>query len=275
MCITFLFINPGDDSVKYKIILINNRDELYNRKTLKADLKKSENLTQIYGEDVATAVEGTWLAISKRDDTIRIGNLLNVPGEVVIGRKEDLRGRGPISLNFVRSESAIEDFNETLCNVCTEYNSFNFLSVEIKSTDIKTYFISNASKSYEKLKAQIVGASNSPIDSPLQKVIEGKKKFNSIIDEFKHKSKRDLVDALVDLLKCEEKFYPDQELLKRRGATDASNFSSIHVKHNKFYGSRTRTIVLIDQENNVEYIEQTMENDDPDNAIWTETILTM
>lgn len=274
MCITFLFTNDGDSRIKYKLILINNRDEFYSRKTLKAEIKVESDLLQIYGTDVETKVEGTWLAISKnrKDNTIRIGNLLNVPGEIVKGRKEDLKGRGPIAIEFIKTNDDIEKHNRNLCNVCTDYNSFNFLSVEI-SADIKTYFISNATQNYVELSSSFSGFSNSPVDSPLQKVISGTKLFQKIIENH-HEDKEKMINSLVELLKCEDKHYPDEELLRRRGH-DAEDFSSIHVRHNQLYGTRTRTIILIDENNNVEYIEDTMINQDPENSIWELTKLTI
>lgn len=276
MCITFLFTNLNDSNNKYKLILINNRDEYFSRKTLKAavhvDEEDKSDLIQIYGTDVETKVRGTWLAISRHGNTIRIGNLLNVPGEISKGRKEDLKGRGPIAIEYVQTNEDIENYNKKLCDNCTAYNSFNFLSVEIKPSDIKTYFTSNATQNYEQLVTGCAGFSNSPVNAPLQKVIEGNKKFNEIIQEHKDKDKESMVEALIELLKSDEKHYPDEELLRRRGH-DAEDFSSIHVRHNQLYGTRTRTIILIDQSNNIEYIEDTMINQDPENSIWEVTKL--
>ncbi|KAG5683900.1 hypothetical protein PVAND_013159 [Polypedilum vanderplanki] len=268
MCITFLYTNSSDSSFKYKLILINNRDEFYRRKTLDASVKTDDDgLIKIYGTDVETEVLGTWLAISKRSDVIRIGNLLNVPGECLNVKKTDLKGRGPIALNFISSNDTIEVHNEKLCNVCMSYNSFNFLSVEITSSDIKTYFTSNSTQSVVKLNDNFIGASNSPVDTPLKKVIEGKKRFQKIIENSRNKSEKDLIEELINLLKWEDKHYPDEELLRRRG-NDAELFSSVHVKGNDFYGTRTRTIIFVDQDNNIDYIEETMMNDDPKNAKW-------
>lgn len=65
MCITFLFTNPGDSSIKYKLILINNRDEFYGRKTQSATLSKvgesepfGSNKLTIYSTDLGGVVKG-------------------------------------------------------------------------------------------------------------------------------------------------------------------------------------------------------------------------
>lgn len=270
MCITFLFLNRGDTSIKYKLILINNRDEFYSRKTLKSEVKVDEDgkLKKIYGTDVETKVIGTWLALSKRENLIRIGNLLNLPGENVPVKKTELKGRGPIALNFINTKESIEVYNKELCNICTTFNSFNFLSVEISHSDIKAFFLSNSTKSYVEIdKEQYIGFSNSPLDTPLKKVIAGQERFYTVINDYKDEKKEVLVEKLMDLLKWDEKHFPDDELTRRRGGDDAEHFSSLHVKCGK-YGTRTRTIILIDYLNNVDYIEETMANENPENPIW-------
>lgn len=36
MCLTFLYVSPDDDCGKYQLVLINNRDESYQRPTANA-----------------------------------------------------------------------------------------------------------------------------------------------------------------------------------------------------------------------------------------------
>lgn len=271
MCITFLFTSDVDSSSNYKLILINNRDEFYARKTLKANVKIDENLIQIFGTDVEGLIHGTWLAISKKNGVIKIGNLLNLPGEKVLRKKTELQGRGPIALDFIKGTDSIEVHNKKLCNECTNYNSFNFLSVEITTEYIKTLFTNNATQSYVELQPGVVGVSNSPITTPLKKVVAGEKKFYEIIQDYEAKNKDLFIDQLMNLLKSRERHYPDDELLRRRG-TDAEFFSSIHVSGHDLYGSRTRTVILVDKFDNIDYIEETITSfDDPENPIWERT----
>jgi uncharacterized protein with NRDE domain len=59
MCITFLYTNPGDSSIKYKLVLINNRDEYYARKTQNATLFRDDSgLLSVYSTDLGGAVKG-------------------------------------------------------------------------------------------------------------------------------------------------------------------------------------------------------------------------
>lgn len=80
MCITFLYLNTDNPNCPYKLILINNRDEHYARLTSEAELKIVGRLRTIHGTDIDAIEHGTWLGLSQIDNTIRIGNLLNIAG---------------------------------------------------------------------------------------------------------------------------------------------------------------------------------------------------
>lgn len=260
MCITFLFRNPGenpgDNLLKYKLVLINNRDEFYGRETQNATLFVEGDLRSIFGIDLAGAVKGTWLGISERNGVIRVGNLANVTGDDVHGKI----GRGPIVTNWIKGDETIEVYNEKLADISNQFSSFNFLSVDINQNEaIKTFYISNAPKTLEPLFEQsYIGLGNSPLSSPFKKVEAGTEKFKEILESHKESAKEDLIEILLSLLKDETKFFPDDELTSRKQET-AERFSSIHIDLSELdYGTRTRTVILVDNDNNVDYIEETM-----------------
>lgn len=263
MCITFLYCNPGDGSIKYKLILINNRDEFYGRQTQKATLFNEEgDLRSIYGIDLAGAVKGTWLGISERNGDIRIGNLANVTGEAEVHGKA---GRGPIVTNYIKGDETIDVYSKKLAESGNQFSSFNFLSVDInKNEDIKTIYVSNTPPtSPRKLPPGYIGLGNSPMSAPFKKVKAGIVEFKEILEGHKDSSKEELIEALVTVLKDGTKYFPDDELTARK-LEAAEAFSSIHVDlSNVGYGTRTRTIILVDCDNNIDYVEETMTSVDP------------
>lgn len=268
MCISFLFTNPGEGSIKYKLILLNNRDEFYERKTQKATLFDDENLFTIYGTDLAAVVKGTWLGISENNGIIRIGNLANVTGEDAKGKL----GRGPIVTDWIKSTGSIEEFNENLHSKCQDYGSFNLLSVEIKSDDIKTFYVSNRPTTAHAVPLGFSGLGNSPLGAPFKKVEAGTSHFQKLLESHKDKSKEDLIEASLNLLKDKTKYFPDPELFSRQPEF-AEHFSSIHFSlPNHGYGTRTRTVILVDENDNIDYIEETMTSEDP-NGEWERTHL--
>lgn len=267
MCITFLYTNPGDISIKYKLVLINNRDEYYSRETANAALNSSGDLHSIYGTDLAGLVKGTWLGVSSTKEIIRVGNLANVIGEDHSGKV----GRGPIVTSFIEGVESQENYNENLFNKCQEFSSFNFLSVEINPSDLKSIYVSNTPPVVKKIPLGFVGLGNSPLNTPFKKVVTGTENFKETLERHKSSCEEELLEALMSILKDETKYFPDAELLQRR--EDAENFSSIHIKIPGLgYGTRTRTVVLVDNENNVDYIEETMSGENPDGE-WIKTHL--
>lgn len=266
MCITFLYVNPGDSSVKYKLILINNRDEDYARETQKATLTVNGDIQTIYGVDLAGAVKGTWLGISARNGMIRLGNLANVTGEDKHGKL----GRGPIVTDFITSCESIELHNQKLFDQSEDFGNFNFLSVAInRGDDIKVHYVSNTPKTAAQLAPGYIGLGNSPMAQPFKKVEEGTEVFREVIESYSGGKKEDFVEHLMTMLKCEKRYLPDDELQWRRQES-APYFASIHVRITEVhYGSRTRTIILVDDDG-IDYYEETMTSTDPD-GIWERT----
>lgn len=108
---------------------------------------------------------------------------------------------------------------------------------------------------------QVHGFSNSPFCSPLLKVNHGKELFATTIA--KNQNKKDLVSGLMNVLKDDLKFPNDSELKKRVSREDfRDSFSSIYVNIPSInYGSRTRTVILIDFDNKIDYYEETLLED--------------
>jgi uncharacterized protein with NRDE domain len=185
-----------------------------------------------------------------------------------------IRGRGPIVTNWIKSEDSIENWNQELGGSCQEFSSFNFLSVEIKADDIKCHYVCNTPQTSNKVPLGFSGLGNSPMSLPFKKVDAGTEEFRRVLESHKDSSKDKLVEELMKILKCTTKHFPDEELTKRRLET-AVHFSSIHVElPNESYGTRTRTIILVDDSDNVDYIEETMTSLDPIGE-WAKTHLTI
>lgn len=109
------------------------------------------------------------------------------------------------------------------------------------------------------------GFGNSPLATPLEKVKNGTIKFDRVIEEQSNgDDKVKLVESLMTLLKCNEKYWPDEEL-KRRAPKWGEHLSRICVKMPEAgYGSRTRTVILIDFDNKMDFYEETMLTHDPE-----------
>jgi uncharacterized protein with NRDE domain len=271
MCITFLFINDQITSnSKYKMILVNNRDEFYKRATSNASVMVINNdIKSIYGVDLAAAHPGTWLGISKNKNCVKLGNLANVTGEEAKGTK----GRGSIVTDWINNDNTLSSYNQDLFSICEKFNSFNFISVIMDDNNkVDGYYISNSPKNLEKISTGFIGLGNSPLKSPFKKVEVGVELFKNLINEHQNSSKDELIKSLKLFLSNNERHFPDDELSKRK-PEEPERYSSIHIELKEhLYGTRTRTIILVDENNNIDYIEETMVDANPDGE-WTETRL--
>ncbi|XP_053692988.1 transport and Golgi organization protein 2 [Sabethes cyaneus] len=270
MCILFIYVNADGKPGKYKLILASNRDEYYNRPAKVAG-SWDESPHVIGGRDMEPGREGgTWLAIGGggSDGVIRVGALLNVTGE---NKQNVVTGRGHIVSNYVAGTASSEDYSKRLLANDT-YGAFNFVSVELGEQAASVLHASNAPHKIDRCDlGKALGFGNSTLDVPLEKVKNGRSRFADIIDKRSDGSSEDsLVKELLELLKSNEKYFPDPEL-SRRAPNYAEKLSSINVYFPESgYGSRTRTIILVDHNNRMEFIEETMSSADPDGG-WQRT----
>lgn len=117
---------------------------------------------------------------------------------------------------------------------------------------------------------QCYGFGNSLPDSPFEKVRHGQQQFEQIVSEHGHSDVATLSAELLQLLKNKHKFWPDAEL-KRRAPSWGEGLSALNVhipEHG--YGSRTHSLILVDANNRLHFIEETMAGLDPSGE-WEQT----
>lgn len=85
---------------------------------------------RISGKDLENGKEGgTWLGISAKDNSIKVGALLNLPGEEKV---PDARGRGPIVADYLTGQLNNFDYSDMLLRSKVQFNAFNLVSIEFK-----------------------------------------------------------------------------------------------------------------------------------------------
>lgn len=281
MCILFVYV--GDDSGtvgRYRLILASNRDEFYTRPA-KVAAPWQDNPRIVGGLDMEPGREGgTWLAIGNHPEgRIKLGALLNVTGET---KANVTNGRGPIVANFLTGGTANREYAEQLLQR-DNYGAFNLVSIELSTQTVSgggdeaapsILHTSNAPHSIAECKVgEALGFGNSTLEKPLQKVCRGREQFAEIVTKrnVPFGDQNAFVDDLMELLKSDVRHFPDPELSRRAGQ-HAEYLSSINVRMpNGSYGSRTRTVILIDYQNQMEFVEQTLIGTDPQNGHWETT----
>lgn len=236
MCLILFAFNKHP---KYKLILAANRDEYFNRPTLIANYWE-ENCEILGGRDIQS--KGTWLGINKNGKFIAITNYRDPKIE-----KKQALSRGDLSKRFLSNDQNIPSFLSDVSNNAENYNGFNLL---LSDDGFDTmYHYSNISKTTFKISDGIHGLSNHLLDSSWPKVNTGKENLNSTIESASINI-NDLVEMLKDGNAAADELLPDTGISYDLEKKLSPVFISM-----KGYGTRCSTVILVDTENNVSFLE--------------------
>lgn len=261
MCIIFFKFDPRPVSKNaYRLILAANRDEFYHRPAKPADFWGTNNEI-LSGLDMETGKEGgTWLGITKRGKFAALTNFLQPKIDV------NAKGRGHLVSNFLTSDLDSSSYTRRISEEGQLYNAFNLVAADFNNTkgDVMYYYGSRGEKQPVKLNPGLYGLSCSLLDTPWKKLQHGKRLFADIIKKSHDIAKEDLVQELIKVMNNEEPQFPDpdiEEQGKEFVRPILTNYCAVCVRC-PGYGTRTNTIVLVDNEGQVTFTERTMMNCD-------------
>ncbi|HSP87785.1 MAG TPA: NRDE family protein [Ignavibacteriaceae bacterium] len=239
MCLIVLAYNHHPD---YKLIFAANRDEFYERPTLSAHFWKNDPI--LAGKDLKEG--GTWCGITKAGRFAAITNYRNIKTI-----KKDALSRGKIVTDYLTGTSTPELYSKGLADSANQYNGYCL----IFGDETGLFFFSNQNKKFIKIEAGIHGLSNHLLDTPWFNVKRGRELLKQAVDK-----KDNLVDDLFSLLR-DKTLSPDEELPETGLKKEIEKqISSVYVE-TPDYGTRSSTVILIDQKNNVTFIEKSLDAD--------------
>lgn len=238
----------------YKFIFSGNRDEFYNRQTQFASIWGDE-IKILSGIDLKS--KGTWLGITvERKDEIPAGDFVVVTNyRDFYNFKENPQfpSRGLLALDFLTtkykfnsSETRFLDFGNHLLSNSKTYNALNLIFGNFE----KLYYYSNVKNSLEEIEPGIHGLSNCFLNIPWPKVHWAKIRFAEIIRN-SNDLENDLLKLLFDQTQFNDELLPDTGI----GIERERLLSSIFIK-SETYGTRSSTIILVDYDNNVKFLER-------------------
>ena len=227
----------------YKLIIAANRDEFYKRPTAPVHFWEDEP-TILAGRDLLQM--GTWLGITKQG---RFGALTNYrdPAHMT----NDKTSRGEIISNYLIGDISAEDYLTSLNMKKEDYNGFNLI---IGSPD-QMFYYNNIEGQIIKISTGTHGLSNHFLNTPWPKVTSGKKMLHDYLVKQELIQPNELFDILSDAKIAEDLHLPKTGIdikLERQ-------LSPIFIKTAE-YGTRCSTVLLVDKENNVTFIERTYQN---------------
>jgi len=245
MCLLLMALNTH---VTYPLILLANRDEYYERPSASARFW-AEAPSVLAGKDLRAG--GTWLGITRKG---RIGAVTNYRDPASM--REDAPSRGRLVSDFLLGQRGPEEYIDKLDREAGKYNGFNLIVGEKG----QYYWYSNRGDGVRSLSAGIYGLSNHLLDTPWPKVAKSKDALVHLLAEREAPSLEELFLILTDHTIAGDEDLPDTGV----GLEWERILSPVFIK-SPTYGTRSSTVLLIDAQDRVTFIEKTF-NSDPDHA---------
>jgi len=241
MCLILLGINshPG-----YKLILAGNRDEFYDRPTVQAAFW-DEAPYMLAGKDLLGG--GTWFGITKGGRIAAISNYRD-PKSV----KKGAPSRGRLVSSFLLGNDSPASYLNGLTGEADQYNGFNLI---IGRKD-RLFWYSNRRNGIKELGPGIYGLSNHLLDTPWPKVIKGKSEFAELVSRPVLAGPDEFFNMLKDRTVASDKDLPDTGI----GLYRERMLSPVFIS-SPDYGTRSSTLLFIDRDDRVTFIERTFDRD--------------
>ena len=224
---------------QYPFILAANRDEFYNRPALPVGYWQ-DNPSILGGRDLEEM--GTWLGITRNGRFAAITNYRD-PSRL----RTDVRSRGEVVSNFLNGTDGPQEYLDRIKGKREIYNGFNLIVGDV--TDCFCY--SNVTNTVEKIKPGVHGLSNHLLNTPWPKVIRGKEKLEQTVEDKNFPDKERLFEILADSQKAK-----DQELPNTGVGIQRERMMSPIFIESPDYGTRSSTVLLINNKNRVLFIER-------------------
>jgi uncharacterized protein with NRDE domain len=241
MCLVLLAVKSHPI---YDLILLANRDEFYERPSAHAGFW-DESPHVLGGRDLRGG--GTWLGVTKNG---KIAAITNYRDPAVY--KSNAPSRGGLVRDFLKGEEDPEQYLESVIQKALDYNGFNLLLGDRH----RILWYSNQSNQKRLLSPGIYGISNHLLDTPWPKVVRGKDLFKEIFTEGKEISSEKAFQCLRDDHIPDDKDLPDTGV----GLERERMLSPIFIT-SPDYGTRSSTMLLIDKNDQVTFIERTYDSD--------------
>lgn len=241
MCLIFFAVQQHPT---YKLIIAANRDEFYKRQTAAAVFWQDQpNI--VGGRDLEARKPdgscGTWMAMNKNGRVAMVTNYRD-PKNI----DPHAPSRGHLVSDFLEGSERPQNYLQQIESNGLKYNGYNLV---VGNVD-ELWYVSNNQHQIQKLADGVHGLSNHLLDTPWPKVMRGKQQFNELIQSSEHSA-----ESLFQFLYNTELAADDQLPETGIGLDRERALSSMFIK-TKGYGTRCSTVILVDRQNNVEFIER-------------------
>ena len=256
MCIV-VFKTFSDPTSKYKLVVAANRDEYYARPS-KAASFVDENL--ICGLDMQPGVEGgTWLGANTNGKVAFLTNIL------VKKTDPDKSARGRIVRDYLESDCDQTEYIENYL-AGKNHRMFNFVGM---SLDDSGRFLASYYGKSEKDEGVILRGDCAHVVActSLENKWKKKQRVHELFEKSLAVEKNPSETCHVlfnEVLSDSTSFHPDQSILSQAPSGFSEHFlyhySSVCINNVESYGTRTQTVILVDQNDKVYFSERNRDN---------------
>lgn len=227
----------------YKLIVVANRDEFYDRPTATAGFW--EDYPNILGGRDLMHM-GTWLGMTKNGRFAALTNYRD-PNEV-----QGQFSRGDIVRGFLANRDAPADFIQKLSNNKESYGGYNVLVGD--GNQLLHY--NNILDEMNEITPGTHSLSNHTLNTPWPKVAKGKQRLSEYVQSCPSEV---TIDSLFDII-SDHTVADDMELPETGVGLEMERLLSPLFIKSPNYGTRSSTVLLINKENHVTFVERTFQD---------------
>jgi len=225
-------------------VVAANRDEFYDRPTDAAGFWVDAPGV-LAGRDLREG--GTWLGITREGRFAALTNFRDTEATLT-----DRPSRGHLVSRFLIGDDEPEAY---LGGVAREGPRYNGFSLVAGSRDTLCYY-SNREGTVRVLPPGVYGLSNHLLDTPWAKVERGKRVMTELLSAAGGPAPEALFALMAD------RSVADDPLLPTTGVgLDRERLLSFLFVSSEIYGTRSSTVVLIDDQGGVDFLERTFDGD--------------
>lgn len=237
MCILFIAVNQHPE---YPLIIAANRDEFHQRPTQESKFWDDQS-NVLAGRDLTAG--GTWMGVNNSGFIAALTNI-RAPGK----ERKDAISRGELVANYLIDQPEDADYLAKLQQSHLQYNGYNLLFGHLHKLQVYNSF---ENKAYA-LNDGVYGLSNASLNSPWPKLDAGRSALANYCQHAGILSH----EHLFELLKNNQPA-KDEDLPKTGISIDwERKLSSIFIQSDD-YGTRSSTILLMDNKQNCYWEERT------------------
>ncbi|WP_373520129.1 NRDE family protein [Aquiflexum sp.] len=221
---------------EYKLILVANRDEFFERPTASLHLWDEGFYA---GRDLRAG--GTWLGIHPNGRFAALTNYRDMRN-----LKKDAKSRGDLVKNFLQGDMGPEEYLTEIQNEKDLYEGFNLLV----GLGDELFYFSNKMEGIHKLSYGLFGLSNALLDTPWNKLLMAKEKLKKKI-EAGSLDKKALSEVVLS-----KTIEPDDQLADTGATLEQERaVSAQFINFGNYYGTINTTVLIWKHSGEVEIKE--------------------